>query len=166
KRGAISVTVASAAAADRPDVPRLMPLRPPPRRRRDRDPLEHITRSLLSNAEYHRYRAVVVRVRIRHAPVHVVVAREAVHRLLALVAVAFAVAAARLAAAIVVRDDVIAAIGGIVARADPGDRRGRRAGRAGVCSAAATGAQKSVDRTVLPILAALRVGRRLSGGRS
>jgi len=64
---------------------------------------------------------VIVRVGVRHAPVEVVVARRPVYRLLALVTIALAVAAAGLPATVVVGDDVIAAVAGVVARADPGD---------------------------------------------
>src|SRR5258707_7070537 len=102
---------------------------------------------------------MVVRVGVRHAPVQVVVARGPIHGLFALVAVALAITAAHLSATVVVRDDVVALIGGIVTGADPGNRRRCRAGGAGVRGAAAAGAKKSVDGAVLPIVAAIRIIR-------
>src|SRR5256884_2953927 len=83
------------------------------------------------------HRAVVVGVGVGHAPVEVVVARRPVHRLLALVTVALAVAAAGFPATVVVGDDVIAAIAGVVAGAGPGGGRAGGGPRAGAGRAAA-----------------------------
>src|SRR6202023_1006741 len=101
------------------------------------------------------HRAVIVRVGVGHAPVEVVVARRPVRRLLALVTVALAVAAAGLPATVVVGEDVIAAVTGVVAGADPGDGRGGSARRTGTGGAAAARAQEAVDGAVLPVLTAL-----------
>jgi len=57
--------------------------------------------------------------------------------------------AAHLSATVVVRDDVVALIVGLWQGADPGNRRRRGAGGAGVRGAAAAGTQKSVDGAVL-----------------
>ena len=71
------------------------------------------------------------------------------------------------AAAIVVRDDVIALIGGIAAGADPGDGRHLGARRAARHAAAVARAQRAVDRAVAPIIALgaiariLRIARQL-----
>src|SRR5207248_1421899 len=122
--------------------------------------------SFFRDPKDHRHRAVIVGVGVGHAPVEVVVARRPVHRFLALIAVALAVAAAGFPAAIVVREDVIAAVGGVVTGADPGDRRDRGARRAGAGAAAAACAEKPVDGAVLPVLAVLGAigsGRRLAG---
>src|SRR6202035_447681 len=101
------------------------------------------------------HRAVIVRVGVGHAPVEVVVARRPVRGLLALVAVALAVAAAGLPATVVVGNDVVAAVAGVVAGADPGDGRGRGARRTGAGGATAARAQKTIDGAVLPVLTAL-----------
>src|SRR5260370_17021025 len=93
---------------------------------------------------------MVVRVGVRHAPVQIVVARGPIHGLFALVAVALAITAAHLSATIVVRDDVVALIGGIVAGADPGNRGGRPAGGAGGLGAPPAGAKKSPPSPQLP----------------
>src|SRR5258708_23190924 len=100
---------------------------------------------------------MVVRVGVRHAPVQIVVARGPIHGLFALVAVALAITAAHLSATVVVRDDVVALIGGIVAGADPGNPRPRRAGGGGVRGGAPAGAKKTPDGARLPIVAALSI---------
>src|SRR5258708_9889998 len=83
---------------------------------------------------------MVVRVGVRQAPVQIVVARGPIHGLFALVAVALAITAAHLSATIVVRDDVVALIGGIVAGARPREwRRGPARGGGGPGGAAAGG---------------------------
>src|SRR5256885_16982309 len=107
--------------------------------------------SFLRDPQDDGHRAVIVRVGVGHAPVEVVVTRRPVHRLLALVTVALAVAAAGFPATVVVGDDVVAAVGGGVARADPGDGRGGGARWTGAGSAAAAGAQEAVDGAVLPV---------------
>src|SRR4029077_8435111 len=114
--------------------------------------------SLLRDSEDDRHRTMVVRVVVGHAPVEVVVARGTVRRLLALVAVALAVAAAGLAATVVVGNDVVAPVAGVVTGPDPGDGRGRRPGGAGGRGAPAAGAQEAVNRAVLPVVAALGAG--------
>src|SRR5205823_9667491 len=111
--------------------------------------------SFLRDPQDDGHRAVIVRVGVGHAPVEVVVARRPVHRLLALVTVALAVAAAGFPATVVVGDDVVAAVAGVVARADPGDGRGGGARWTGAGGAAAAGAQEAVDGAVLPVVAAL-----------
>src|SRR5207237_9287739 len=92
--------------------------------------------------------AVVVGVGVGHAPVEVVVARRPVHRLLALVTVALAVAAAGFPATVVVGDDVIAAVAGGVAGGDPGDGRAGGARRTGAGGAAPARAQEASDGAV------------------
>ena len=62
-----------------------------------------------------------------------------------------------LTAAVVVGDDVVLPVAGVVAGAHPGDRRGFGARRTGVRRAAAAAAQEPVDRAVAPVVAALRV---------
>src|SRR5262249_58768362 len=91
------------------------------------------------------------------APQQVVVPRGVVHRPLALGALALAAQAERLAAAVVVRDDVVPAVARMPAGADPGHRRHLRSRRAGVLRAAAAGAQEAVDGAVAPVGAARRI---------
>ena len=55
------------------------------------------------------------------APVHIIVVERAISRFLTVVTGAGALGAALLAAAIVVRNDVVLAVGWIAASADPGD---------------------------------------------
>src|SRR5215467_10895613 len=109
--------------------------------------------SFLGDPEDYRHRTVIVDVGIRHAPVEIVVARGPVDRLLTLVPGAVTGAAVALPAAVVVRHDIVAAVGGVMTRPDPGDGRGRRSGWAGGGGAAATGAQEAIDRAILPVLA-------------
>src|SRR5690606_34858255 len=132
------------ARRDGPAAPRAPgPAPPPPRASRvERD------------AEHDRRRAVVDGARRRDAPVDVVALGGVVGGLVALVAVAEAAPAVVLAAAVVVADHVVLAVGGVAAGADPGDRRHRRARRARGRAAAAARAQEAVDRAVAPVLAA------------
>ena len=90
-------------------------------------------------------------------PVVVVRFEGHVERLVVLVAIAQTTAALAFAATIVVGDDVVVAVGGIVAGSDPGDGRGFGPRRAALGRASAAGAQESVDGTVSPVLAGLRV---------
>src|SRR6185312_11099378 len=70
--------------------------------------------------------------------------------------------------AVVVRNDVVVAVAGVVAGAHPGHRRGLRARRAALHRAAAATAQEAVDGAVAPVLAGLRIARvgRATGRRS
>src|SRR6202166_715362 len=63
------------------------------------------------------------------------------------------------ATAVIVRNDVVPLVRGIAAGADPGDGRHLRARRTGIHAAAVTGAQRSVDRAVAPVVALRRVTR-------
>src|SRR6516164_8051796 len=112
--------------------------------------------SFLCGREDHRDGAVIAGVGVRHAPVEIVVARGPVHRLLTLVTRAVAGAAGALPAAVVIRDDIVAAVAGVMTSAHPGNGRGRRPGRTGGGSAATTGAQEPVNRAILPVIAAFR----------
>src|SRR5256885_5347175 len=115
--------------------------------------------SFLRDPQDDGHRAVIVRVGVGHAPVEVVVTRRPVHRLLALVTVALAVAAAGFPATVVVGDDVIAAVAGVVAGADPGDGRAGGAPRAGAGRGAAARAQEAGGGAVLPVLTRLPTAR-------
>src|SRR5258708_15606769 len=102
---------------------------------------------------------MVVRVGVRHAPVQIVVAGGPIHGLFALVAVALAITAAHLSATVVVRDDVVALIGGIVAGAGPGKRRPPRGRGAGGRGAPAARATKPHDGAGPPIAPTIRSHR-------
>src|SRR5690242_2053230 len=128
----------------------------PLRRRR----LRQRRASFFGDAQDHRHRAVVVGLGVGHAPVDVVVTREPIHRLLVFITLAETITAAHLSAAVIVGNNVIASVGRIVAGANPGNGRGLCAGRTGRGGPAATGAQKSINGTVLPILAVLLIGAR------
>src|SRR5262245_35205795 len=103
--------------------------------------------ALLRLADDTRRRAVIgdVRFRAARAPVVVVRLERNVQRRVALVAIAETPAARALAAAIVVGDRVILAVGRVVARADPSDERHLRSRRARALRAAAAVAEKAVD---------------------
>src|SRR5581483_6647961 len=105
------------------------------------------------HADDDRHRRVVDDAGAAHAPVHVVALRRVVDRPIAFVAIAVALLAERLAAAVVVGDDVVLAVGRIAAGADPRDRRHLGAGRAGVRVAAAAGGDEAVERAVAPVFA-------------
>src|SRR5688572_3442728 len=77
--------------------------------------------AVLAEADDGRDGAMVVRRFIGHAPVYVVVNRHAVARPLAQVEIAQAASARRLPAAIVVADQILLSITGVLAGADPGD---------------------------------------------
>src|SRR5206468_1522967 len=93
---------------------------------------------------------------------------------IALVPVAKTAAARRLATAIIVRDDVVLAVNGIVTGANPRDGGHLGSGRAGIFRSAATAAQITVDGAMPPVIATGRVidalrlvigGPGLAGGR-
>src|ERR1700730_16908909 len=86
------------------------------------------------------------------APVVIVGGKRHVQRLVVLVSIAQAASATRLTAAVVIGNDVIAAVSRVVAGADPGDCRRLRPRRAAVGGAAAAAAQEAVDRAVAPVL--------------
>src|SRR5262249_46623714 len=125
--------------------------------------------SLLRDLHDDRRGAVVDHAGRTVAPVDVVAARRVVDRLVALVRMAIAQPADVLAAAVVVRNDVILAVGWIAAGTDPGHRRLLGAGRTRVLCAAATRAEETVDGTMTPVVAVAGIagGRRrirLAGG--
>src|ERR1043165_3848070 len=93
----------------------------------------------------------------RHAPVDVVVRAHPIAGTLALVVVALAFATGALAAAVVVRDEVVAAIGRVLAGAGPADLGSLGARRALRGAAAAAAAQEAVEGAVAPVLALRRV---------
>ena len=103
------------------------------------------------------------------APGDLVVGLRPHHRPVALVVLAGASSPGHPAAAVVVRNDVVALIRRIAAGADPGDRRHLGAGRTGGDAAAVAGAQRAVDGAIAPIVALgpiagiLRIARALRG---
>jgi len=98
---------------------------------------------------------------ISRAPVVIVGLARLKERGVALVAIAETSAAAALAATIIIGDDVILAVTGVVTGADPGDGRHVGAGRTRRLRSSATSAQKAVDGAVPPII----TGRRIAGVR-
>ena len=111
----------------------------------------------VATPEHDRHRAVHRAALGAEAPQQIVVLRRVVDGLLALGARAAAAHAERLPAAVVVRDDVVLAVAGIAAGADPGDRRHLGARRARVLRAAAARAEEAVDRAVAPVAAVRRI---------
>ena len=91
---------------------------------------------------------------ISRAPVVVVGLERYVQRCVALISITHASAARRLAAAVVVRDDVVFAIERVVTSSYPGDRGHLGAGRTGILRPPAAAAQIAVDRAVAPVVAA------------
>lgn len=90
---------------------------------------------------------------VAHAPVDVVVDAQAISGPLTLVVIAETAPTGRNAAAVVVTDDIVAIVVGIVASADPGHRGRLGTGRTFCYRTAATGAQKAVQRTITPVFA-------------
>src|SRR5262249_44720308 len=121
-------------------------------------PASPARRSIRNGQAQHDRRRTVIQVRLRAVtPVDVIALRGLIHRPVALVAIAEAVAARAFAAAIVVRNDVVLRIDRVAAGADPRDRRWFGARRARTCRAAAAAAQEAVERTVAPVIAAERI---------
>src|SRR5215475_652491 len=103
----------------------------------------HCGSFLRRDAEHNGGRAIVDDTGGAEAPIDVVAARREVDRLVALVAVAEAEPAHVLPATVIVRNDVVLAVGRVATGADPGHRRLRRARRATVLRTAAAAAQKA-----------------------
>src|SRR5262245_6965557 len=91
------------------------------------------------------------------APEEVVVLHRHVQRPLRFRARAPAAHAERLAAAVVVGDDVVLPVARVAARPDPRDRRHLGARRTGVLRTAAARTEETVDGAVPPIVAARRI---------
>src|SRR6185437_5660831 len=87
------------------------------------------------------------------APDYVIVRLRAVHGHLVIGTDAAALVADARAAAIPIRHQIRALIGRIDAAADPGRRRRLRAGRTGMHTAAAAGAQVAIDTAIAPVIA-------------
>src|SRR6185369_10599729 len=103
------------------------------------------------HTHHHGHGAVIGRLVIGHAPVNVVMNAHLIARALALIGVAFALAAARPAAAISIADQIVLLILAVEAGAHPADLRHFRARRAFMARAAAAAAQHAVQRAVLPV---------------
>ena len=106
----------------------------------------------------HRQRAAIGHIGLTAgAPVEVVGTLRPVDRRVALITLADTAPAIALTAAVVVGNDVVLAIGGIAAGADPGDVRLHRARRAAAGRTAAATTEKTVDGAVPPVVAAVRI---------
>ena len=90
-------------------------------------------------------------------PVDVIGYLRPVHRAIALVALAQAIATGRFAAEVVVGNDVARLVDRVLAGTNPGNWRHLSAWRAAVHRATATTTKKTVDRAIAPVLAAIRV---------
>src|SRR5262245_11934843 len=90
---------------------------------------------------------------VGHAPVDVIVYAHAVTGPFADIVIAETLVAGRLAAAVVIADEVGLVVLGMLAGADPGHLRDLRSRRTGVQRTAATGAKEPVQRAVAPIFA-------------
>ena len=103
-------------------------------------------------------RRTVIHIAARaETPVDVIGYLRPVHRAIALVTLAQAIATGRFAAAIVVGNDVARLVDRVLAGTNPGNWRHFSAWRTTVHRATATSAKKTVDRTIAPVLAAIRV---------
>lgn len=118
---------------------------------------------LIGRSQHHRNRAVIAGVFCTKTPVDGVAVAVEVERPVPFCVVAFAAVTLRLATTIIVGHQIIAAVRGIVAGSDPGDRRGLRAGWTGRIAAAAAGAQKPTECAIAPIIATLRIADFLNG---
>ena len=112
---------------------------------------------LIGRSQHHRNRAVIAGVLRPKAPVDGVAVAVEVEWPVPLRVVAFAAVTFRLATAIIVGHQIIAAVCGIVTGSDPGDRRGLRARRTGGVAAAAASAQKPTECAIAPVIATLRI---------
>jgi len=86
-------------------------------------------------------------------PHDLAVPRRANHATVPHVPLALTTAACDTPAAVVVRDDVVAFVGWIVAGTDPGNRRHFGAGRTGSRISSIAGAERAVHSTIAPIVA-------------
>src|SRR6185312_9880384 len=119
------------------------------------------TKGLLRHTHDARGRTMVgnIGLGVAGAPIVVIRLARLKQRRVALIAIAETPAAGALAAAVIIGDDIVLAVRGIVAGADPGDRGHVRAGRACRLRSAAAAAKKPVDGAVAPVLAGQGVAR-------
>ncbi len=110
---------------------------------------------LLRNRNDASRRAVIgnVGLAISRAPIVVVGLERNVQRCVALISIAHASAARRLAAAVVVRDDIVLSIERVVTSSYPCDRGHLGAGRTGVLRSSAAATKIPVDGAVAPVVA-------------
>lgn len=118
---------------------------------------------LIGRSQHHRNCAVIAGVFCTKTPVDGVAVAVEVERPVPFGVVAFAAVTLRLATAIIVGHQIIAAVRGIVTGSDPGDRRGLRARWTGGIAAAAAGAQKPTECAIAPVIATLRIADFLNG---
>lgn len=121
---------------------------------------------MLFDPDHHRQRAVVRHIGLAAGtPVEIVRALRAVDWRIALIALALAATATAFATAIVVGNDVVLAIRRIAAGADPGDIRLHGARRTTAGGATTTATDKTIDGTVPPVFAAVRIALFVNAGR-
>ena len=109
-------------------------------------------------------RAVIHTAARAEAPVDVIGRLWPVHRTIALVTLAQAVAAGRPAATVVVGDDVFRLVERIFASADPGNRRHFRPRRTGVHRTTAAATQETVNIRKVGVSDLIRTIRKLNEG--